>query len=298
MSKREVVDILKKGRRARCKEALFTFGEKPEVIPQIKKKLEHWGYSSIIEYLYKLCEDAIKYGLLPHSNPGVISEEDMRLLREVNASMGLMLENSSERLCQEGMPHYYSPGKNPKERIKVIETAGKLRIPFTTGVLIGIGETWDELLDSIKLLKSLNDKYGHIQEVIIQNFKPKPGTPMENRPEPSIRYMVEAVRLARKTMPTMSIQVPPNLILGSLELYLDAGANDLGGISPFTKDYINPEADWPKIEDLEMVSRKLGVRLRERLPIYPRFISKGWYSEKLKDLIHSYSDSEGLVKWS
>jgi 7,8-didemethyl-8-hydroxy-5-deazariboflavin synthase CofG subunit len=298
MSRRGVQEILRSGRNEGCKEALFTFGEKPEVIPQIKNCLVEWGYSSIIEYLHDLCVDAIEYGLLPHSNPGIIEEEDMKALKEVNASLGLMLESSSERLCGKGMPHEYSPGKLPEERMKVMENAGKLEIPFTTGILVGIGETEEELLRSLEAIKKMNDEYGHIQEIIIQNFKPKPGTPMENHPEPSIDLMVNAVRWAREMMPAMNIQVPPNLNPDSWMVFLKAGANDLGGVSPLTEDYINPEADWPKIEEMEMVSRELGFTLRERLPIYPEFIKKGWYSERLRDLIESYTDEEGLVKWS
>ncbi|MDI6654975.1 MAG: 7,8-didemethyl-8-hydroxy-5-deazariboflavin synthase subunit CofG [Candidatus Hydrothermarchaeota archaeon] len=296
MSRAEVLRILEEGKKQRCKEALFTFGEMPESSDKIRRQLKEWGYSSVLEYLYELCEDAINCGLLPHSNAGVIERKEMKMLSEVNASLGLMLENASERLCKKGMPHEHSPGKHPKLRLKVLENAGKLKIPFTTGLLVGIDETFEEILYSLRKIKKINDRYGHIQEIIIQNFKAKKNTPMQDSAEPSLHKMLTVVRAARLILPNMNIQVPPNLNPDTWQIFLSFGANDLGGISPTTKDYINPEADWPKIEKMKILAQKLGLKLRERLPVYPEFIKRGWYSKKLEELIKSYVDEDGLVK--
>ena len=296
MSRAEVQRIFEEGEKLGCKEALFTFGEKPESSDKIRRQLEEWGYSSALEYLYELCGDALKYKLLPHSNAGVIEKEEMKMLSEVNASMGLMLENASERLCREGMAHERSPGKHPKLRLKVLKNAGKLKIPFTTGLLVGIGETFEEILYSLRTIKKINSRYGHIQEVIIQNFKPKKNTPMQRCVEPSLYKMLTVVRAARLILQNMNIQVPPNLNPDTWQIFLSFGANDLGGISPTTKDYINPEADWPKIEKMKITTQRLGLKLRERLPIYPEFIRRGWYSQKLQELIQNYADEEGLIR--
>ncbi|MEE8167684.1 MAG: 7,8-didemethyl-8-hydroxy-5-deazariboflavin synthase subunit CofG [Candidatus Hydrothermarchaeales archaeon] len=294
MSRRQVKDVLTSGRKEGCKEALFTFGEKPESVKEIKTKLKSWGYSSAIEYLYDLCEDALALGLLPHSNPGVMNYGEMKALKEVNASLGLMLENSSARLCQEGMPHEFSPGKRPEVRIKVLEDAGKLRIPFTTGLLIGIGETDSEIADSLSTLSNLQEKHGHTQEVIIQNFRPHRGTPMQDKQGPSLLRMLKVVAAARAVLPDIGLQVPPNLNR-MWQVFLLFGANDLGGVSPVTKDYINPEYDWPKIEAVKAVAAEMGVSLKERLPIYPKYIRQGWYATRLGELIERYADEEGLV---
>lgn len=296
MSRADVQGILEEGRKQECKEALFTFGEKPESSDKVRKQLKEWGYSSVLEYLYELCEDALKYGLLPHSNAGIIEKEEMKMLREVNASMGLMLENASERLCKKGMPHEHSPGKHPKLRLKVLKNAGRLKIPFTTGILVGIGETYEEILDSLRTIEKINNNYGHVQEVIIQNFKAKKNTPMQHCASPSLYKMLTVVRAARLILQNMNIQVPPNLNPSTWQIFLSFGANDLGGISPTTKDYINPEADWPKIEAMKFLTQKLGLRLRERLPIYPEFVKRGWYSQELQGLIQNYADEEGLVR--
>lgn len=295
MERREVLTILKSGRKAGATEALFTFGEQPESFEHIKKTLRGWGYESMTEYLLDLCRDAIKIGLLPHTNSGVIRKEEMKALKGLVASMGLMLENSSRRLCEKGMPHEKSPGKIPGVRLKTMEDAGKLKIPFTTGLLIGIGETEEEVLHSIEKIKKVSDRYGHIQEVIVQNFKPKKGTIMERCKEPALKQMANAVKAVRQSLPDMHIQVPPNLNPDRWPKLLSAGIDDLGGISHVTKDYINPEAEWPDIERLSSISGKLGITLRERLAIYPEFIKKGWYSEEIGELIGTYTDKEGLV---
>ncbi len=296
MGRDRVRTLLKAGRKNGCKEALFTFGERPESEPMIKDRLESWGYQSTIEYLYDLCGDAIDIGLLPHSNPGVIGEDELKLLKDVNASMGLMLESSSRRLCERGMPHEFCPGKDPEKRMAVIKAAGRFKIPFTTGILIGIGETDDEIVASLRTIKELNDRYHHIQEVIIQNFKPKPGTPMEDHKEPSVELMVDVVKSAREMMPEMDIQVPPNLNPERWETFLKNGANDLGGVSPVTKDYVNPKMPWPSIERMEKRVKEMGLALKERLCIYPKFIKRGWYSNRINELIEGYVDEEGLVR--
>ncbi|MEE9474732.1 MAG: 7,8-didemethyl-8-hydroxy-5-deazariboflavin synthase subunit CofG, partial [Candidatus Hydrothermarchaeaceae archaeon] len=231
-------------------------------------------------------------------NAGALEKDEMKALKEVNASMGLMLESASESLCEEGMPHEKSPGKRPDVRLRTIKNAGKLKIPFTTGLLIGIGETSEEVLDSVENIKTQNERYGHIQEVIIQNFKPKKGTPMEHCPEPDLPQMDAAVRAVKRIMPGTPIQVPPNLNPDTWPALVSAGVDDLGGISSTTKDYINPEAEWPHIQRLTSMAENIGITLRERLAIYPEFIKRGWYSEKIEELIERYTDAEGLVNES
>jgi FO synthase subunit 1 len=294
MARSEIVDILKKGVKAKCTEALFTFGEQPEVYPEIKERLEEWGYSSVIEYLYDLCLDAIELGLLPHSNPGSLKKSDLTLLKDVNSSMGLMLESSSKRLCDAGMPHEKSPGKHPSFRLKVIENVGKFSIPFTTGVLIGVGETDKEVMDSLEALRKIQDRYEHIQEIIIQNFRPKPNTLMENSPEPSLDRMIFALESAGELFPDIGLQVPPNLNPGREGVFLRHGANDFGGISPVTLDYVNPGDFWPTERHLRSVAHEQGYELRERLPVYPKFLD--FVPERLKRLTASYVDKDGFVK--
>jgi FO synthase subunit 1 len=270
-------------------EALFTAGEKPELANLssfFKKRILDSGYSSLVEYTKELCKLAIKHGLLPHCNLGVLSRKELNELREVNASMGLMLETTAELEA-----HKNSPGKIPAERLKKIEEAGKLEIPFTTGLLVGIGEKSEDRIHSLEAIKSLHDKYGHIQEVIIQPFIPKPFTQMWNKKPLSFEELKEVVHAARGILQDeIAIQVPPNLT-SPTEL-IELGASDLGGISEKTVDYINPESPWPEEEELrKMVA---PFELRERLPIYPRYIEKGWYSEEIRPLIEKYADEEGL----
>lgn len=293
MGRDAVLELLRRGSAAGCKEALFTFGEAPEVYPEIKARLEEWGYERVVDYLYDLCLDAIDMGLLPHSNPGVVSRKDLELLQDVNASMGLMLESSSPRLCEEGMPHEKSPGKLPKARLKVLEEAGRLGIPFTTGVLIGIGETEEEVKESLQAIWRVHDRHGHIQEIIIQNFRPKSGTPMAGYPEPPLSRLIDALEYARELFPDTGLQVPPNLNPGRMGLFLRHGANDFGGISPVTPDFVNPDDRWPREEHLRRAAEKEGYRLRERLPVYPGFIA--FVPERLKTIVASYVDKDGFV---
>jgi len=295
MSRREVESLLLEGVKHGCKEALFTFGEKPESNPAVGRQLHQWGYSNVLEYIYDLCLLALKHGLLPHSNPGVLTMDELKALKEVNASLGLMLENSSPRLCLKGMPHYHSPDKNPKLRLRTIRNAGKLRIPFTTGLLVGIGERMEEIEASLHDIAELHSRYGHIQEIIIQNFRPKKGTPMEACPEPSAYEMIWVIKLAKKLLPNIGLQIPPNLNPYKWGIYLLFGVNDLGGISPVTSDYINLPDAWPKVVEVESRLMPLGYRLKERLPIYPEYIARGWFSGELKPLIFKYADRDGLV---
>jgi 7,8-didemethyl-8-hydroxy-5-deazariboflavin synthase CofG subunit len=221
--------------------------------------------------------------------------EELKALKDVSASLGLRLENSSPRLCLEGMPHYRSPGKNPRLRLRTIRNAGKLRIPFTTGLLVGMGESMEEIETSLRDIAELHSRYGHIQEIIIQNFRPKKGTLMEAYHEPSVYEMIWAIRLAKKILPKIGLQVPPNLNPYTWSIYLLFGVDDLGGISPVTNDYINPPDAWPKVEEVESRLTPLGYRLKERLPIYPEYIARGWFSGELKTLIFKYTDRDGLV---
>jgi FO synthase subunit 1 len=283
----EVADILDMGVRAGCSEALFTFGEHAEEVEGFMPLLHEHGYSSIIDYLADMCRLSIRKGLLPHSNPGILEKEELEKLRTCNASMGLMLETTGTIEAHKGCA-----GKAPAARIKSIRTAGELRIPFTTGILVGIGETPSDRMLSIRAIKDIHEEFGHIQEVIIQNFIPRPGTGMSSCPPPTIRTMKETVSMARRLLPDdVAVQVSPNLISpGEL---LNCGANDLGGISPVTIDHINPESAWPTLVELRTMA---GVPLRERLPIYPQYVRKKWYSDEIALLLGSLSDAEGFRK--
>lgn len=286
MTVEEVRQILEAGARFGCTEALFTFGEKPEEHPVFREWIDKTGYSSIIDYLVDLCEIAIEYGLLPHSNPGVMDIHDIRRLKPFNASMGLMLETTAILPAHDGCA-----GKIPSERIRTIEDAGKLKIPFTTGLLIGIGESVEDRVQSLITIRELHLRYGHIQEVIIQPFSPKPETGMADFHEPSHQEMVNTVSVARRILPDdIAIQVPPNLT--RFHELIGCGASDLGGISPYTIDWINPETQWLQISELK---QKLGkIPLRERLPIYPAYVLDHWYDSGLADLIERYTDQDGF----
>jgi len=287
MKKEEVKKILLEGDKYQCREALFTFGEGVDENKKVKEERKKMGYSGILEYLYDLEDWCLSNtDLLPHTNCGVISYDELKTLREVNASMGLMLETSSERLM-ETIAHKDSPGKDPKKRIELIENAGKLKIPFTTGILIGIGETIEERVDSILKIKEIYKKYGHIQEVIIQNFRSKKGIPMENFNEPSPLEMLKTIIVAKLILKDISIQVPPNLNKETGQLFLLAGIDDWGGVSPLTKDYVNPEAPWPEIDELKKFTAELGFQLKERLPVYEKYINEEWLDSRIYEKIMS-----------
>jgi FO synthase subunit 1 len=283
----EVAGILDRGVRAGCSEALFTFGEHPEEVEGFTALLQGLGYNSIIDYLSDMCRLSIQKGLLPHSNPGILEKYELEKLRTCNASMGLMLETTGIIEAHNGCT-----GKTPAARIKTISSAGELRIPFTTGILVGIGETPSDRVRSIKAIRDIHEEFGHIQEVIIQNFIPKPGTNMSSYPPPDMKTMKETVSLARRLLPEdVAVQVSPNLISpGEL---LKCGASDLGGISPETIDHINPESAWPTLVELRAMA---GAPLKERLPIYPQYVKKEWYATDIAPLLRSLSDSEGFRK--
>ena len=283
----EVEHILERGVRAGCSEALFTFGERPQEVGGFAPLLRETGYGSIIDYLADMCRLSVRLGLLPHSNPGVLGKEELLKLKPCNASMGLMLETAGTVEAHEGCA-----GKVPEVRLETIKAAGELDIPFTTGLLVGIGETREDRVRSVRAIAALHGEFGHIQEIIVQNFAPKPGTRMASCSPPAIREMKETVAMARELLPQdVAVQVAPNLV-APREL-IQCGASDLGGISPETIDYINPESAWPGIEELR---RMAGVPLRERLPIYPQYVRKGWYSKELAPLILAFADAEGFRK--
>jgi FO synthase subunit 1 len=283
----EVRDIISRGAHAGCSEALFTFGERPQEVTGFKKWLLELGFDNIIDYLVELSKLSISFGLLPHSNPGILEISEFEKLKPYNASMGLMLETTASVKGHEGCA-----GKIPEARIRTIEYAGELNIPFTTGILVGIGETEEDRVRSLQKIKDIHEKFGHIQEVIIQNFIPKPETLMASNSGAGIEEMKRTVSMARRILPAdIAIQVAPNLI--SPRELIQCGASDLGGISPETIDYINPESPWPNLLELRTM---VDVPLRERLPVYPEYVKKGCYSAELKHLIIALSDAEGFRK--
>jgi len=288
MRPEEILSVLEKGVKAGCSEALFTFGEYAEEVSEYRKWLKELGYSSTLEYLLFLCETAIDAGILPHTNAGIMTRSELKALKPLNASMGIMLESTATLEA-----HKDCPGKLPELRLNTIREAGKLQIPYTTGLLVGIGEERKDRIESLEAIASLHKEYGHIQEVIVQNFAPKPGTPMENFPAPSIEEMIDTICLARQILPSdIAVQVAPNLV--DPKALIAKGVTDLGGISPLTIDWINPEAEWPDVKDLQ---RKLNpILLRERLPIYPGYVKKMWYSDRISELIEQLSDTDGYRK--
>jgi 7,8-didemethyl-8-hydroxy-5-deazariboflavin synthase len=299
MKPAEVLNLANIGKKYRCTEALIVAGEKPEVrYKEAKEWLKQLGFSSLVEYVIDISEKIVKEtGLLPHSNLGNITKEEMKLLKVHNVSLGLMLESSSERLIQKGMAHEFAPSKNPKNRLEVIKNAGKMKIPLTTGLLIGIGETKEEVINDIFLLKQINSEFGNIQEIILQNFQPKINTRMKDFPSPTKDYFLKIVSLARLIMPEMNIQIPPNLSPGYYSRYLDAGINDWGGISPVTIDHVNPEFSWPRIKELKDITESKNQRLRARLPVYPEFINRnGFISPELRNYIENFIDLDKLVR--
>jgi 7,8-didemethyl-8-hydroxy-5-deazariboflavin synthase CofG subunit len=277
MTPDDVVAVAEAGRRAGCKEALFSLGDQPErVFPEARQFLKALGFDRTLEYLAAMCELVLeKTGLLPHSNPGLMGLDDLRRLRETNVSVGLMLESASPRLGRADGPHWKAPDKVPSLRLRTIENAGQLSMAFTTGILIGIGETIEERVDALLAIRAAHEKHGHIQEVIIQPFRAKPDIRMAQAPEPSNEDLQRTIAVARLILGgEMNIQSPPNLLSEDYPDLLKAGINDWGGISPVTKDFINPEAAWPQISSLAARTASAGFALRERLAIYPEFSSR------------------------
>jgi len=297
MTPDEVLALAEQGRRAGCKEALFSLGDQPErIFPEAREFLRQQGFARTLDYLAAMCELVLeKPGLLPHANPGVMDRPTLERLKDSNASVGLMLENVSPRLMRNGLPHANAPDKVPALRLRTMEQAGKLSIAFTTGILIGIGETMEERVDSLLAIRTLHETYGHIQEVIIQNFRAKPEIPMAAHPEPSLDDMLRTIALARLILgPHMNVQAPPNLSYNDFPRLLDAGINDWGGISPVTKDFINPEAAWPQISRLRSETEARGFTLRERLALYPEFVGRDKFlSPRVRSRVAAITDADG-----
>ena len=299
----EAIDVARRGAEAGCTEALFTLGDQPERRYRVAREaLDRMGFESTIDYLVHAARRVHEEtGLLPHVNPGVMTLEELARLREVSVSAGIMLESSSRRLCEKGGPHHGSPDKDPEVRLATMERAGELAVPFTTGILIGIGETRRERIESLLAIRELEDRHGHIQEVIVQNFRAKPGTPMAAAPEPSLEEHLWTIAVARLLLgPGTSVQAPPNLRPGVLARLVEAGLDDWGGVSPVTPDHVNPEAPWPHLAELERATESAGKSLAPRLPIHPRFVGdlERWVDAGLRSAVLAASDGEGLGRES
>ena len=299
MTPDEVLALAERGRDAGCKEALFSLGDQPErIFPEAREFLSKQGFARTLDYLAAMCELVLeRTGLLPHANPGVMDRPALERLKESNASVGLMLENVSVRLMRDGLAHAKAPDKVPALRLRTIEEAGKLSMAFTTGILIGIGETFEERVDSLFAIRALHEKYGHIQEVIVQNFRSKPDIPMAQHPEPSTEDMLRTIAIARLILgPQMNLQAPPNLSYADFPRLLEAGINDWGGISPVTKDFINPEAAWPQIAKLRAETEARGFTLRERLALYPEFVRSGSFlSARVHERARRLAGADGFA---
>ena len=300
MTPEEVLARAEQGRRAGCKEALFSLGDQPErTFPEAREFLLSQGHTRTLDYLAAMCELALeRTGLLPHANPGVMDGAALDKLKASNASVGLMLENVSVRLMRDGLPHAKAPDKVPALRLRTMEEAGKRSIAFTTGILIGIGETMEERIDSLLAIRSIHEKYGHIQEVIVQNFRAKPDISMAQHAEPSLEEFLRTIAIARLILgPQMNLQAPPNLSYEDFPRLLDAGINDWGGISPVTKDFINPEAAWPQISRLRAETKARGFVLRERLALYPEFIGrKEFVSLCVREKMNVLAGADGFAR--
>ena len=295
MSKQQIKDVLTLAKKYRCVEALFVTGEKPEQrYQEAKDWLKENGFKSTGEYLVHASEMALEMGLFPHTNAGNLEFDELKELQKTNVSMGIMLENISDRLTEKGMPHHLAASKRPKTRLEVLENSGKLGIPMTTGILVGIGENIEEIIDSLLAIKELHRKFGNIQEVIIQNFQPKQDTKMRDSPSADETYFKTIVALSRIIMPEMNIQIPPNLSPDSYQDFLELGINDWGGISPLTPDFVNPEFSWPEINKVDNYSKNAGFELGCRFPVYPEFFSS--VSKELRDKMRLIESEEGLVK--
>jgi 7,8-didemethyl-8-hydroxy-5-deazariboflavin synthase len=282
----EAFRLLALAAEAGCSEALFSLGEAPWEVPGFQRLLADAGVSDLLDYLVELCELAMELGLLPHTNAGILDDEMLAGLKPYNASMGLMLETTAIVAA-----HDHSPGKNPAARLDYVARAGRRKIPFTTGLLIGIGESWADRKDSLKAIADLHRLYDHIQEVIIQPLDPKVGTPLAKAKRPGMEELCAVVRMAREILPSeVAVQIPPNLV--NPKPLLDAGANDLGGLSPVTTDWINPNRPWPELEAL--APQLNGYVLRERLPVYPRFIRSEWYGSNTRELVAALANEDGL----
>ena len=306
MSLENVLEVAEAGAKVGCTEALFTLGDKPELRYRVAREaLSALGHGTTLEYLRQVAERTFhKTGLMPHLNPGIMTATDLATLRAVSASMGLMLELTSERLSDRGGPHYGSPDKRPASRLETIRLAGEAAIPFTSGLLIGIGETRRERIEALLAIRALHERYQHIQEVIIQNFRAKPGTRMANTPEPGLEDHLWTIAVARLVFgPNMNIQAPPNLAKGVLPQLIAAGINDWGGVSPVTPDYVNPKSPWPHLEDLARATAAAGKHLVQRLPVYPSHLREPdrWLAPAFRTAALQATDADGFVRdddWS
>jgi 7,8-didemethyl-8-hydroxy-5-deazariboflavin synthase CofG subunit len=291
----DVKNLAKSAAKLRCVEALLVTGESPE---QKYDEASRWlgknGFSSTGEYLAHCSELVLAEGLFPHTNAGNLNKSEMNDLKKTNVSMGLMLENSSQRLLEKGMPHHDAPSKDPRARIQILKNAGELKIPMTTGILVGIGENELEIIDSLFTIKKLHEQFENIQEIILQNFEPKPDTRMKDHPSTPQQYFKRIVAIARIILPEMNIQIPPNLSPDNYNDFLDVGINDWGGISPITVDYVNPEFSWPQINTLEKKCNEQSFELKARFPVYPKFIKM--INPNLKEKIEKLSDDEKYVR--
>ena len=295
----EVLGIARAGAAAGCTEALFTLGDKPELRYKVaREELRALGCETTLEYLARVARLVLEEtGLLPHLNPGVMSREELTQLRPVSASMGIMLETTAERLGAKGGPHWASPDKVPARRLETIALAGELRIPFTSGILIGIGETRAERLDALAALAELHARHGHLQEVIVQNFRAKPGTRMAGHPEPELDDHLWTIAAARLLLPDdVAVQAPPNLAFDGFPRLLDAGIDDWGGVSPVTIDHVNPEAPWPERAALAEATRSRGLELAPRLPVYPRYLDSEWLDAEVLPAALRAADALGLAR--
>ncbi|NND03515.1 MAG: 7,8-didemethyl-8-hydroxy-5-deazariboflavin synthase CofG [Acidimicrobiia bacterium] len=293
----DVMAIAAAGQSHHCTEALLTLGDRPEDRwPQAQEFLASQGAASTLDYVKSMSERIVgESTLFPHANPGIMDDDVVARLRPTNVSMGLMLENISPRLMEPGMPHFECPDKEPALRVSTIEAAGRHKVPFTTGILVGIGETAAEVVESLFALAELQTRWGHIQEVIIQNFRAKADTLMRRTEEPEASYFTTIVALSRWIMGAeMNVQVPPNLT-DDFGVYLDAGINDWGGVSPLTIDWVNPEAPWPHLDKLRAVTEEQGFEFKPRLPVYPEFIADEWIDAALMDKVQNSVDADGYA---
>ena len=296
----EVVALVQAGARLGAKEALFSLGDRPEArFPEHREFLRRHGHRTTLSYLRAMCALTLaQSSLLPHANPGLMGERDLAALREVNVSMGIMLETVADRLLGRGLAHDNAPDKVPARRLRTIGLAGKLGIPFTTGILIGIGESPRERVDALVAIRDLHERWGHIQEVIVQNFRAKPGIPMRDAPEPTLDDLLRTLAVARLVLgPDINVQAPPNLTPGVYPKLLAAGLNDWGGVSPLTPDHINPEKPWPGLRALREATERQGFDFRERLAIYPEYAARAEFlDERLRARVAALIDSDGLVR--
>ena len=301
MTPEQVLAVAQAGGRLGCTEALFTLGERPEQrYPEARDWLQQRGFKTTLEYLAYVCRLVLEETpLLPHANPGTMSRRELEALRPYNPSMGLMLESTAPALYAPGGPHEFAPSKRPRVRLRTMELAGQLRIPFTTGILIGIGDSRADRIESLLAIRELHRRFGHIQEVIVQNFRAKPATPMAGAPDAEAVELAWSVAAARLILgPDANVQVPPNLSADDYAAYLDAGINDWGGVSPLTPDFVNPEAPWPALVQLRQRTAAAGFQLQPRLPVYPEFFlhTNEFLDESLRPRVDALADAQGYAQ--